>query len=42
MHCDPSVIFRRCCYLNIELEDSLLTENTDLAVMRDKIDQEIT
>lgn len=42
MHSDSSVIFRRCCYLNIELEDSLLAENTDLAVMRDKIDQEIT
>lgn len=42
MHSDPTVILRRYCYLDIDLEDLLLAENTDLIVMRDRIDQEIS
>lgn len=35
------MIIRSCYSLDIELEDSLVAENTDLAVVRDRIDQEI-
>lgn len=41
MHSDSTVIFRRSCYLDTDLEDMLLAENADLAVMRDKINREI-
>lgn len=41
LHSDPTVIFRRCWCLGIDLGDELLAENTDLAVTRDKTDQEI-